>query len=84
MSRYICDDCEHVFDEPYEWEERHGFTHGPFEKWSGCPSCQGGYSEAFECEICGEVKSVEERTIITDQSDGHKVEVCNKCYDEED
>lgn len=43
---YICEDCGRVFEEPYRYEERHGFTHGPFEKWSVCPYCGSpGYRE---------------------------------------
>lgn len=36
---YICKDCYNTFEEPYVYEERHGFTHGPFEKWYVCPYC---------------------------------------------
>ena len=80
---YICEGCGHVFEEPMEWEERHGFTHGPFEKWSLCPVCQDGYSEAFMCDMCGEWKSVDGRTVITDMSDGNKIEVCGECSEKE-
>ena len=45
MYKYICKDCGEKFDTPYEYEERHGFTHGPFEKWSVCPHCGGDYKE---------------------------------------
>lgn len=54
MDRYICTDCGRTFDEPHEYEERHGFTHGPYEKLSCCPYCGGGYEEAVECHDCGE------------------------------
>ena len=37
--QYKCRECGHEFDEPKKWVERHGFTHGPFERWSGCPNC---------------------------------------------
>lgn len=38
--QYKCRECGHEFDEPKKWVERHGFTHGPFEHWSGCPHCE--------------------------------------------
>lgn len=39
MMRYICAECGARFDEPHTYEEDHGFTYGPFEKWSVCPYC---------------------------------------------
>ena len=43
---YICEDCGEKFDKPHTYVERHGFTHGPFEKWSVCPYCGSpGYRE---------------------------------------
>lgn len=38
-SQYKCRECGCEFDEPYTYVERHGFTHGPFERWSECPCC---------------------------------------------
>lgn len=43
---YICEECGERFEEPHTYEERHGFTHGPFERWSVCPYCgDPGYRE---------------------------------------
>ena len=36
---YRCPECGYVFDEPYIYEESHGFTSGPYEKFSVCPNC---------------------------------------------
>ena len=47
MCKYVCHECGEEFDEPYEYEERHGLEYGPFEKWSVCPCCGNpGYEEA--------------------------------------
>ena len=52
---YICLECGHVFDEPTTWSESRPYGEGyAYEGFSGCPCCQGGYEEAFECEFCGE------------------------------
>lgn len=51
MSKYICDECGEEFDEPHTYEERHGFDHGPFEKWSVCPCC--GSTDYYEVSIDG-------------------------------
>ncbi len=41
---YYCEECGHTFDEPHEYTESHGFTSGPFERWSVCPFCgEPGY-----------------------------------------
>lgn len=53
---YICLSCHQLFDEPYEYEERHGLESGPFEHWSVSPCCHDGYEEASEwreCDRCG-------------------------------
>lgn len=36
---YKCRECGCEFDEPRTYEERHGFTHGPFERFTVCPHC---------------------------------------------
>ena len=53
---FVCVECGHVFDEDEvdTWEERHGLDYGPYEPWSGCPSCNGGYVEAHRCNCCDE------------------------------
>ena len=71
---YICTECKRVFDEPIEWEETHGFTHGPFEHWSGCPFCYGAFTEAYSCAYCEEI--IEDTYIKTD--DGKRY--CKDCY----
>ena len=51
---WVCTNCGHIFEEPYRWEERHGFDYGPFEKFSGCPKCGEPYAEAHKCDECDE------------------------------
>lgn len=51
---FVCLDCGHLFEEPHRWEERHGFQHGPFEKWSGCPKCGEPFATTYKCECCGD------------------------------
>ena len=71
MSRfqYKCRECGCEFDEPYTYVERHGFTYGPFEKFSECPNCgscdyDDAYiverEEALEAEAEAELKEVDE------------------------
>ena len=49
---FVCLECGRVFEEAIEWEENHGLDYGPYEKWSGCPSCKGDYVEAYPCDGC--------------------------------
>lgn len=50
---YLCLNCGNLFEEPSEWEERHGLHAPPYEKWVGCPKCKGSYIETFKCSDCG-------------------------------
>ena len=52
---YVCLECQCVFDEPEFYVETHGFSHGPYEEWHGCPKCSGAYTTAYECDCCGEL-----------------------------
>ena len=48
---FKCRECGCEFDEPHTYVERHGFTHGPFEKWSECPQCGScDYADAYIVE----------------------------------
>ena len=38
-SQYKCRECGCEFDAPHTYVKRHGFTHGPFERWRECPHC---------------------------------------------
>lgn len=53
---YKCENCGHLFEEGEQavWEERHGLDTPPYEKWSGCPICRGGYEKAHQCQECGD------------------------------
>lgn len=35
----ICNDCGETFFEPNYYEERHGFSEGPYEYFAECPYC---------------------------------------------
>ena len=53
---YRCENCGHLFEEGEQavWEETHGLGSPPYEKWSGCPLCRGGYEEVHQCQECDE------------------------------
>ena len=53
---FVCVECGCIFDEDEVdvWEEKHGLNYGPYESWSGCPSCGGGYTEAHRCDGCSD------------------------------
>lgn len=51
---FVCLECGEIFEDPQYWEETHGLDHGPYEQWSGCPSCGGAYTKAFKCNCCDE------------------------------
>ena len=72
---YKCLECGHIFEdgEQAEWEETHGFDNPPYEKWSGCPICKGGYEETRRCKICG-------GEFLENELNGFCV--CDECIDE--
>ena len=53
---YKCTECGHLFEEGEQatWEEEHGLDSPPYEKWSGCPVCRGGYEDVNRCKATGE------------------------------
>ena len=53
---FKCCECGNLFEEGEQavWEERHGLDTPPYEKWSGCPICKGGYEEVHQCKECGD------------------------------
>jgi hypothetical protein len=52
---YICLNCNNVFAQPNQYEERHGFTYGQFEKIYRCPYCDDNeFVETYRCESCGQ------------------------------
>jgi hypothetical protein len=56
-----CDKCDQPCEvETREWEERHGFSFGPFEQWS---------EERSEC--CGAEVYDDGKEEIEEMSDGH-------------
>lgn len=36
---YKCNECRCEFEYPEEYYEKHGFSYGPYERWSVCPYC---------------------------------------------
>ena len=72
--KYICLNCNEMFDEPSYWEERHGLDHGPFERMYGCPFCGESYVEAYECSECG--CWIDRRYIKLDNGE----RICENCY----
>jgi hypothetical protein len=58
MSKMICLDCGHLFDEgeASTWKEGRGEYWGMecYESVSGCPQCHGSYAKAVKCDICDE------------------------------
>ena len=71
---YVCLDCGCIFSEPKNYVETHGFSTPPYEKWSGCPNCNGAYTEAYECGCCDEWI---DGTYIK-LEDGERI--CENCY----
>lgn len=71
---FICTNCGHLFEEPDCWEERHGFTYGPFEKFSGCPKCGEAYVETYKCDGCEEW--IDGSYIKIDSGE----RICENCY----
>ena len=72
--KYLCLDCGEIFDQPSHWEECHGFDHGPFEHFSGCPYCGEAYVGTHKCDCCGEW--ITGNYIKTE--DGQRI--CEGCY----
>lgn len=58
MSKLVCLECGHVFDEEdaVSWRDDRGEFWGMpcYEEVSGCPVCKGDYAEAYICDCCGE------------------------------
>lgn len=51
LYNYKCRECGEYFDEPHIYEERHGFTHGPFEQIAECPCCYScNFGDAYLVE----------------------------------
>ena len=72
---YKCLECGHIFEEgeQVEWEETHGLSCPPYEIWTGCPICKGGYEETKKCKIC-------DRDFLEDELyDGC---ICDECIEE--
>lgn len=73
-NMFVCIECGEIFEEPIYWEERHGLSSPPYERFSGCPSCRSGYTEAFKCDCCDEW--IDELYIETEDDKRY----CLNCY----
>ena len=49
---YKCLECGHIFEpgEEAKWTEKHGFTDGRYEHFTGCPLCKSAYEETLRCQ----------------------------------
>jgi hypothetical protein len=54
MDKFVCKDCSHIFETPFQWEEKHGLDTPPYEPMSGCPICLSSYTVARQCDCCGD------------------------------
>ena len=79
MSKLICLNCGHLFDEEdvVTWQEGRGEFWGRpcYEKMCGCPICREDYVETYRCACCNEWISGEYIKL----SDGDRI--CENCYD---
>jgi hypothetical protein len=62
-----------VFEESKKCIEKHGLDYGPYEEWSGCPTCGGAYTEARMCDCCQ--RYIDDNYIMTE--DGKRY--CSNC-----
>ncbi len=76
MSKYVCLECYHIFDEPKSWKEDRGEYFGSpcYEKFSGCPDCGGAYIETHRCDCCGEYINTDTYVEIGDER------YCENCF----
>lgn len=75
FDTYTCLECGVEFDEPRQFEERHGLDSPPYEHWLGCPACGGAFTTTHLCDHCGErIVGPYVRT-----ADGG--EFCEACFD---
>ena len=95
---FKCLECGNLFEEGEQarWVETHGLDTPPYEEWSGCPICKGGYKEIKPCKICGSYdhdydeeycnackKDVQKRfsTFIAEEFTEEERELLNELYD---
>ena len=74
IKLFICTECYKTFESPTRWEERHGLDTPPYEHFSGCPYCSGAYTEAFQCDCCGDW--IGDSYIKTDNG----LRYCDNCF----
>lgn len=78
----ICLECGKVFedDEIVHWQECVGEFWGfpAYKTFSGCPSCEGAYEDAEECENCGKYFA------LSALDENHLCEYCRKESEDEE
>lgn len=90
MKNFICTECGLEFEEPYEWQEKHGFHFLPYETRTGCPRCKGGYEKSYSCFKCSnhflkedlEIFEIRPKIIENGFKKYEKVYLCEKCMNE--
>lgn len=70
----VCIECGRLFEAPKHYVETHNLDTPPYEEWVGCPYCSGAYTEAHECDGCGEWITGE----YVKTKDGERF--CEGCY----
>ena len=55
INTYTCLDCGAEFDTPAAHFETHGFSEGPYERWSVCPYCaSSAITHTHLCDYCSQ------------------------------
>ena len=73
-AKFLCYECEALFDEPKIWTETHGFVDPPYEQYAGCPLCGGGFTTTHKCGCCNEW--ITGQYIKLDSGE----RICENCY----
>lgn len=72
---YICDECHNVFEQPKDYVENltpGGGCESRFNyHYTGCPYCEGTYSEAKRCPLCDDT--------YVPVNDRGQVDYCDNC-----
>ena len=53
-TKFLCWECEAIFDEPKIWTQTHGLDTPPYERYAGCPVCGSAFTTTYKCACCNE------------------------------
>lgn len=74
----VCLECHRTFDEDEIkcWQEDRGECFGfpAYETVSGCPYCNGAYTETYRCDECGEWIDTDKYVEVGDKK------YCENCF----